>query len=1240
MAYLRFLFLIVSVGSYSAAFTQIPELILQKGHTQKINSIHYNADGRQIITTANDGITKIWDAYSLKLLDELGGNGIINRDAAITADGKYIITQPAEFDGGYAAIWNKKTHALFYAPPDSSNALILSPHAKYALYFPDKITRSPLSTSKSILNSPIFIYHTETGKLFKTIDQMVDSSTHFSSQQAFLSDSTLLIISSQYKDFHKAFKTIYKVYDFITDRLLHSFSDTGADYRTGRMVLSPSRNFFIQTDFSEGNTAPGDTTHAWIWDIGRGQKIWSRPSRMANAVFSQNETNVLLQENIKMNDDTLTKQLTLLSLKAPIEETKWEELFQGALLIGNSTVGEKLAVVNSSMQVREEVLKNAKAHWYIKIRNGSGTTISSATPKQAVTALELSRDGNQLLTGYNDGSFSIWNITGTEAVEIANSDNIVDPIQFIKQDPASGKMLYGTGTTYGFWKEAGLFKPSFMSTQHQTISAIAGLRSNKYSILGFAQNNNGINNFFIVQNDTPSLVSKFSLEESGSIYSLHWEKDSINVSSPVIWKKALLKSRLSAFSLLSNYLSYDNPITHAFHSDIFFAYGVLQSGGRSDTALLLPAPPQAVYSKSLNGTVFFSDALYYIPQKSNWKVQLLNRKLPVRQLYPSVISDNGKYLIGPDAFPVDSITGAYYYCEFIRGGLAFKTPINFQSYSLPNLNQMIVSPNGATACLLSDPSSSGGFMVRVLEMRSGKPLYQLKMKERASILGVSYSADSRYLYTWSLSGTCSKWDLSSGLEIYTILFFTDHDYAIVLPSGYYYISSRTDARFMNFRLNDHLYNFSQFDLRFNRPDIILQTLGSKDKLMIADYHNAWLDRIQKSGFTEAGLLANGLLVPEIVLLEEGLPAYTTTQSMQLRFRVTDSLFNIKSYNIFINDVPLNGINGRLLPNAGHNTSITQTVLLNEGLNRIEINATNENGIESRKESWYVRYNPPQPIQSRTYFIGIGINEYSAHSSFVDLSYCVKDIRDLTHAFKEKYKTDFEADTLLNADASRENIMALREKLLHTKVDDKVIVSFSGHGMVDPQHPGDFYFVTGNTDLNNPAVNGIAYMELEALLDSIPARKKLLLLDACHSGEAIDSLTHSTGRIPGTQKGKLISDRANAGSVEILDIVENKLPAPAGALDIFSLMKEAFVDIRRNNGCYVLSAAQSNEAAGEGGGISNGWFSSCLLSLLKEQPNITVNELSKKVNQCVNEKSAGSQHTENRQELAAFDWQLW
>ena len=47
-----------------------------------------------------------------------------------------------------------------------------------------------------------------------------------------------------------------------------------------------------------------------------------------------------------------------------------------------------------------------------------------------------------------------------------------------------------------------------------------------------------------------------------------------------------------------------------------------------------------------------------------------------------------------------------------------------------------------------------------------------------------------------------------------------------------------------------IYPFEQFDLKFNRPDIVLSRIGKVDTTLINAYHNAYLKRIKKMNFTK------------------------------------------------------------------------------------------------------------------------------------------------------------------------------------------------------------------------------------------------------------------------------------------------------------------------------------------------------------------------------------------------------
>ena len=101
---------------------------------------------------------------------------------------------------------------------------------------------------------------------------------------------------------------------------------------------------------------------------------------------------------------------------------------------------------------------------------------------------------------------------------------------------------------------------------------------------------------------------------------------------------------------------------------------------------------------------------------------------------------------------------------------------------------------------------------------------------------------------------------------------------------------------------------------------------------------------------------------------------------------------------------------------------------------------NELGLENFKYPTYVNYKPSakNEVVAKTYFIGIGVDEFEEAGH--NLSYCVKDIEDLSNAFKSSSNT--ESIVLTNEKVTKENILALKNTLKNTSVHDKVIISCS------------------------------------------------------------------------------------------------------------------------------------------------------------------------------------------------------
>src|SRR5262249_20433773 len=148
--------------------------------------------------------------------------------------------------------------------------------------------------------------------------------------------------------------------------------------------------------------------------------------------------------------------------------------------------------------------------------------------------------------------------------------------------------------------------------------------------------------------------------------------------------------------------------------------------------------------------------------------------------------------------------------------------------------------------------------------------------------------------------------------------------------------------------------------------------------------------------------------------------------------------------------------------------------------------------------------------------------------------------------------------------------------------------------------------------------------IEGLLDQVPARRRLLLMDTCHSGEIEPEADRSTDVDAQTVRG---GDEARTSKQSTTDAKQKKtvsaaavvaaLPkeatlwAPRGvdleeeettrmtATAARTLENELFADLRRGCGGMVISSASGSEFAIESPSWKNGVFTFALLEGLRD-----------------------------------------
>ncbi|HUR66523.1 MAG TPA: caspase family protein, partial [Chitinophagaceae bacterium] len=374
------------------------------------------------------------------------------------------------------------------------------------------------------------------------------------------------------------------------------------------------------------------------------------------------------------------------------------------------------------------------------------------------------------------------------------------------------------------------------------------------------------------------------------------------------------------------------------------------------------------------------------------------------------------------------------------------------------------------------------------------------------------------------------------------LAINEQDYFIQLADQPYYAASKNALQTLLFRLNDQYLSFEQFDIRLNRPDLLLAAMQGKDSLLIKAYKKAYDKRIKRSGINTI-TLKDGYKPPRSAFVNSEKIGYEQENGLlTLRIHASDPLYSLAHFNIWVNEVPQYGRQGISIRQKNSKSfDTTLTIPLSSGKNELYTSVTNDAGIESYRMPLLVNYSPVVKPAETVYFIGIGIDKFQDAKQ--DLQYSSKDIRDLAAAFKVKYRNKIVIDTLFDEQVTIGNIKALKRRLLQTTENDKVIISYSGHGLLNKDF--DYYLSTYATNFNNPEQNGMPYDELEDLLDNIPARKKLLLIDACHSGEVdkeelvrIENAGKQGQLIKGIKPVVLKTDGSNLGMQNSFELMQS------------------------------------------------------------------------------------------------------
>jgi uncharacterized caspase-like protein len=150
----------------------------------------------------------------------------------------------------------------------------------------------------------------------------------------------------------------------------------------------------------------------------------------------------------------------------------------------------------------------------------------------------------------------------------------------------------------------------------------------------------------------------------------------------------------------------------------------------------------------------------------------------------------------------------------------------------------------------------------------------------------------------------------------------------------------------------------------------------------------------------------------------------------------------------------------------------------------------------------------------------GVNRYQAEIQGVPkLDYAVPDAEELKEVLAER---GWDARAFTNESVNRRMIIGELTRLAaEAEQQDTVLIYFAGHGVQDRVGRPHTYMLTYPSTLNTLAIESVRLNHLLEYVSDIPADRKIVLLDHCHSGDV------ERVRLPTTDGA-----RATSGAVQV------------------------------------------------------------------------------------------------------------
>lgn len=381
--------------------------------------------------------------------------------------------------------------------------------------------------------------------------------------------------------------------------------------------------------------------------------------------------------------------------------------------------------------------------------------------------------------------------------------------------------------------------------------------------------------------------------------------------------------------------------------------------------------------------------------------------------------------------------------------------------------------------------------VRQWDTRSGALLREVNLPSGIDMHDFTVSPTGKVVAAAGSDSMTRIFSGDSGRELMTVALIDD-GWVVMTPEGYYDASSKEAEKALLVRHGEGLFEVlpvASYREKFYRPDVVRETLAGNVPSVL-------LRAAEQTG------------KPPRVRLGS-VPAQVFEGRLELPLSVQDQGGGIGDLRVYVNGTTVVAEAGGALSAAQtEGQSRVISLRLAAGRNEISVIAFNAaNSVSSEPVQALVEASSPMQKKPQLHVLIVGIDQFQ--NPALNLRYAVNDARAVADLFRKQ--TAGRLFEKVNVQLLTEPGQTTRAAILKAFAgyrdiapEDVFVFYVASHGTVegDDLSSKEYFLITSNVGSSSIRAlrrDAISQQEMKNLIGNIPAGKKTLLLDTCHSG---------------------------------------------------------------------------------------------------------------------------------------------